>query len=31
VLYTFIEDETSDPLANIPPSVRYLETLGLKQ
>ena len=30
VQYYFIEDETSDPVANIPPSITYLETLGLK-
>jgi sugar phosphate isomerase/epimerase len=30
VEYYFIEDETSDPVANIPPSITYLETLGLK-
>jgi sugar phosphate isomerase/epimerase len=30
VEYYFIEDETSDPVANIPPSIEYLETLGLK-
>jgi sugar phosphate isomerase/epimerase len=30
VQYYFIEDETSDPIGNIPPSVDYLETLGLK-
>jgi sugar phosphate isomerase/epimerase len=30
VKYYLIEDETSDPLANIPPSIAYLETLGLK-
>jgi sugar phosphate isomerase/epimerase len=30
VEYSFIEDETSDPLANIPQSITYLETLGLK-
>jgi sugar phosphate isomerase/epimerase len=30
VEYYFIEDETSDPVGNIPPSVTYLETLGLK-
>ena len=29
VEYFFIEDETSDPVANIPPSITYLETLGL--
>jgi sugar phosphate isomerase/epimerase len=28
--YYFIEDETSDPVSNIPPSITYLETLGLK-
>lgn len=26
----FIEDETADPVGNIPPSITYLETLGLK-
>ena len=26
----FIEDETSDPVNNIPPSLSYLATLGLK-
>ena len=31
VMYNFIEDETSDPVGNIPPSVTYLEGLGLKQ
>ncbi len=30
VAYYFIEDETSDPVANIPPSLTYLATLGLK-
>jgi sugar phosphate isomerase/epimerase len=30
VEYYFIEDETSDPVGNIPPSITYLETLGLK-
>ncbi len=30
VEYSFIEDETSDPIGNIPPSIAYLETLGLK-
>ena len=30
VEYSFIEDETSDPIGNIPPSIKYLETLGLK-
>jgi sugar phosphate isomerase/epimerase len=30
VTYNFIEDETSDPVGNIPPSITYLETLGLK-
>jgi sugar phosphate isomerase/epimerase len=30
VKYFFIEDETSDPVKNIPPSIQYLETLGLK-
>jgi sugar phosphate isomerase/epimerase len=29
VQYYFIEDETSDPVANIPPSLTYLSTLGL--
>ncbi len=29
VQYYFIEDETSDPVANIPPSITYLKTLGL--
>jgi sugar phosphate isomerase/epimerase len=28
--YWFIEDETSDPVGNIPPSIKYLETLGIK-
>src|SRR5208283_26453 len=27
--YYFIEDETSDPVGNIPPSIAYLKTLGL--
>jgi sugar phosphate isomerase/epimerase len=31
VQYNFIEDETSDPVGNIPPSVAYLKTLGLNQ
>jgi sugar phosphate isomerase/epimerase len=31
VTYYLIEDETSDPVANIPPSVAYLSTLGVKQ
>jgi sugar phosphate isomerase/epimerase len=31
IKYYFIEDETSDPMGNIPPSVTYLKTLGLKQ
>jgi sugar phosphate isomerase/epimerase len=26
--YSFIEDESSDPVANVPPSVRYLESLA---
>jgi sugar phosphate isomerase/epimerase len=30
VEYSFIEDETSDPIGNIPPSIAYLATLGLK-
>jgi sugar phosphate isomerase/epimerase len=30
VQYYLIEDETSDPVDNIPPSIAYLETLGLK-
>lgn len=30
VEYYFIEDETSDPVGNIPPSITYLATLGLK-
>lgn len=30
VQYWFIEDETSDPIANIPPSIKYMETLGVK-
>jgi len=30
VKYWFIEDETSDPVHNIPPSISFLETLGLK-
>jgi sugar phosphate isomerase/epimerase len=30
VTYNFIEDETADPVGNIPPSITYLETLGLK-
>jgi sugar phosphate isomerase/epimerase len=30
VEYYLIEDETSDPVNNIPPSIAYLETLGLK-
>ena len=30
VQYYFIEDETSDPVGNIPPSITYLGTLGLK-
>ncbi len=29
VEYWFIEDETSDPVGNIPPSIKYLETLGV--
>ena len=29
VEYSFIEDETSDPIGNIPPSIKYLEPLGL--
>ena len=28
--YYFIEDETSDPVGNIPPSIAYLKTLGIK-
>jgi sugar phosphate isomerase/epimerase len=31
VEHYFIEDETSDPVGNIPPSVAYLSTLGIKQ
>jgi len=30
VEFYLIEDETSDPVHNIPPSIAYLETLGLK-
>jgi sugar phosphate isomerase/epimerase len=30
VKYYFIEDETSDPVGNIPPSIQYLAPLGLK-
>lgn len=30
VQYYLIEDETSDPVNNIPPSIAYLGTLGLK-
>jgi sugar phosphate isomerase/epimerase len=30
VQYWFIEDETSDPVGNIPPSITYLKTLGIK-
>jgi sugar phosphate isomerase/epimerase len=30
VEYYLIEDESTDPLANIPMSITYLETLGLK-
>ncbi|HZZ20486.1 MAG TPA: hypothetical protein VFE25_14005, partial [Opitutaceae bacterium] len=30
VQYYFIEDETSDPIGNIPPSLDFLGTLGLK-
>jgi sugar phosphate isomerase/epimerase len=30
VEYYFIEDETSDPMGNIPPSITYLSALGLK-
>jgi sugar phosphate isomerase/epimerase len=30
VQYYFIEDETSDPVGNIPPSITYLAPLGLK-
>lgn len=30
VEYYFIEDETDDPVGNIPPSITYLEKLGLK-
>jgi sugar phosphate isomerase/epimerase len=30
VQYFFIEDETSDPVGNIPPSITYLAPLGLK-
>jgi hypothetical protein len=29
VIWSFIEDETSDPVKNIPPSVAYLKTLGM--
>jgi sugar phosphate isomerase/epimerase len=29
VEYWFIEDETSDPVGNIPPSIKYMETLGV--
>jgi sugar phosphate isomerase/epimerase len=31
VNWSFIEDETSDPVKNIPTSVAYLKTLGRKQ
>jgi sugar phosphate isomerase/epimerase len=30
VVYSFIEDETSDPVGNIPASVRYLRTIGAR-
>jgi hypothetical protein len=30
VEYYLIEDETSDPVNNIPPSIAYLANLGLK-
>jgi sugar phosphate isomerase/epimerase len=30
IKYYFIEDETSDPMGNIPPSITYLASLGLK-
>ena len=30
VVYSFIEDETSDPVGNIPASVLYLGTLGIR-
>jgi sugar phosphate isomerase/epimerase len=30
VKYYLVEDETSDPVGNIPPSLAYLATLGLK-
>ncbi len=29
VVYSFIEDETSDPVKNIPASILYLKTLGM--
>jgi sugar phosphate isomerase/epimerase len=31
VPYYFIEDETADPLGNIPPSVAYMKSLGISQ
>ena len=30
VKYYFIEDETADPVGNIPPSIEFLKTVGLK-
>lgn len=30
VIWSFIEDESSDPMKNIPASIVYLKTLGLK-
>ncbi len=30
IKYYFIEDETDDPMHNIPPSIAFLATLGLK-
>ncbi len=30
IALNFIEDETDNPVGNIPPSITYLETLGLK-
>ena len=30
IKYYFIEDETDDPLHNIPPSVAYMSTLGIQ-
>jgi sugar phosphate isomerase/epimerase len=31
VIYSFVEDETTDPIGNIPVSLKYLSQLGIRQ